>query len=233
MIFDIKKFLSLVFVIAIIGTCAAQPYKTIKIAKPYKWMFGLHWAAIDDNGNKFGKLFDAGNSWNILPYPSRITVDRYFKYGWSMEYAATYSQYKVGKLINDSTNFSGTFFNFDAHAKYSMYQLYAPKARWIEPYFTLGLGYTYRAQGAAQHAPTVNAGIGLNFWVYRGLGIQLHSNAKFGVYPGFWETPENYLQHSFGLVLRVKEKGAQSNEFHRRKAKWAHRGGRGKKKGGQ
>ncbi|MFT5859353.1 MAG: OOP family OmpA-OmpF porin [Flavobacteriaceae bacterium] len=234
MIFDIKKVLSSLFIIALIGTSSAQPHKTIKVFKPYKWMIGAHWSAIDDNGSKFGKLFDVKDSWNLLAYPSRLTVDRYFVYGWSMEYVATYSQYKTGKLINDSTIFAGTFFSFDVNGKYSFYQKYAPRARWMEPYFTFGLGYTYREQGAATHAPTVNLGMGLNFWVYKGIGIQLHSTAKFGVYPGVWETPENYLQHSAGIVVRFNGSKSQNSAFHKKKNGWAHKSKRYKeKRGGQ
>ena len=230
-----KQAISILIFILLANSASAQPYKTIGVYKPYKWMFGVSWSAIDDNGSKFGKLFDLNNSWNILPYPSTIMVDRYFKYGWSMEFGATHSKYKLGKLINDSTNFEGTFFNFDASAKYSFYQLYAPKARWIDPYLTAGIGYTYRAEGAAMHAPTVNIGGGVNFWVYKGLGIRLNSTAKLGVYPGFWDTPENYLQHSAGLVLRVGQgKSDPNKDFNRRKNQWIHQGNkRYKQKGGR
>ena len=43
----------------------AQPWKTVKVFKPYKWMFGVSWSAIDDNGHPFERMFDLGSSWNI------------------------------------------------------------------------------------------------------------------------------------------------------------------------
>lgn len=230
-----KQILSLLIFVAFAQTAHAQPYKTIGVYKPYKWMIGISWSAIDDNGDKLGNLFDVQNSWNLLPYPSTLTVDRYFKYGWSMEFGGTYSKYKLGKLINDSTNVEGTFFNVDINAKYSFYQLYAPRSRWIEPYLTAGIGYTYRAEGADMHVPTVNLGGGINIWVYRGIGLRLNSTAKFGVYPGFWNTPNNYLQHSAGLVFRFGTgKSNPNKDFNRRKNKWVHKGGkRYKQKGGR
>lgn len=230
-----KQILSILVFLVFAQTASAQPYRTIGTFKPYKWMIGVSWSAIDDNGSKFGKLFDVNNSWNLLPYPTTVTVDRYFKYGWSMEFGATYSKYKLGKLINDSTNVQGTFFNFDVNAKYSFYQLYAPSARWIDPYLIAGVGYTYREEGAATHAPTANIGGGINFWIYKGIGIRLNSTAKLGVYPGFWETPENYLHHSAGLVFRFGAgKRNKNKEFNRRKNKWIHKGGRRhKQKGGR
>jgi hypothetical protein len=230
-----KQYLSIIIFVLFAQTASAQPYKTTGVYKPYKWMIGVSWSAIDDNGNKFGNLFDVKNSWNILAFPSTVTVDRYFKYGWSMEFGASYSKYKLGKLINDSTNVEGTFFNFDVNAKYSFSRLYAPSSQWFDPYLIAGIGYTYRAEGAATHAPTVNIGGGINFWIYKGLGIRLNSTAKLSVYPGFWDTPENYLHHSAGLIFKFGEgKNNQNKNFNRRKNKWIHKGGkRYKQKGGR
>ena len=185
----------------------AQPYKTIKVAKPYNWMFGVSWSTIDDNGKQFSKLFDVGGSWNLLAYPTKISADRYFKYGWSIEGSATYNRYKSGKLVNGSTDQPSFFVCVDVNGKYSFYNMYAPKVRWFEPYTTFGLGYTFRNNSlAAVHIPTLNAGIGFNFWLYQGLGIQLHSNAKFALFPTFWKTNGNYLQHSVGIVYRIGDR---------------------------
>ncbi len=197
-------------------------------------MFGVHWTAVDDNGDKFGRLFDVGGSWNIRPFPTRVTADKYFKYGWSLEMAGSYTEYRAGKLINGSTDVSGIFAAFDVNGKYSFYQMYAPRARWIEPYFTFGLGYTLRTAGASTHMATFNGGFGLNFWIYRGLGVQFHSQGKLGLFPTFYNNSSNYLQHSAGVVLRVGQGKHTNGEFGRRKAKWAHGNKRFRKnKGGQ
>tara|TARA_R110002072_G_scaffold302402_2_gene485173 strand:+ start:41880 stop:42572 length:693 start_codon:yes stop_codon:yes gene_type:complete len=216
-----KKALFLLTFAFFISHSYAQPYKTIKIYKPYKWMVGVSWSAIDDDGRQFEGIFDVAN-WNYMVFPTRITLDRYFRYGWSAEAVATYSQYLPDKLVNDSTNRGSTFFSFDLNGKYSFYQKYAPRARWIDPYFTFGVGYTYRnSANVSPHVPTVNLGFGLNIWIVRSLGIQLHSNAKIGVYPGFWVTHTNYLQHSAGIVFRWGEGKKNSNGgFGRKKNKW-------------
>ena len=228
------RILSILSFCILIFSASAQPYKTVKVYRPYKWMIGAHWAGIEDNGSKLGGLFDVKGSWNILPYPTRLTVDKYFNYGWSLEAALTYTQYKSGKLINDSTHFEGTFFSFDILGKYSFYNLYAPRARWIDPYLTFGVGYTYREQGAFQHVPMVVAGGGVNFWIIPSLGIQLRSTAKFGVYPGIWDTHENYLEHTAGIMYRIRGKKNRNGDFGRRKHKWAHGNKRYKgNKGGQ
>ena len=229
-----KGLLTIFMVLISVAYSNAQPYKTIGVFKPYKWMIGVEWTAIDDDGNKFGNLFDVNNSWNYKLYPTRLTVDRYFIYGWSMEFAASYMNYDQGKVINDSTNVSATFLSADINGKYSFYQLYAPKARWIDPYLTFGLGYTYRSAGAFEHTPTVNLGGGVNFWFSKNVGLRLSSNAKFAVYPNIWNTPENYLQHNAGLVLRFGGGNKSNGDFGNKKYKWTREKTRYKApKGGQ
>ncbi|MCH2223838.1 MAG: hypothetical protein MK066_03635 [Crocinitomicaceae bacterium] len=230
-----KKILFLTLFIVLCGVSYSQPYKTIKTYKPYKWMLGINWSAIDDNGDKFGQLFDTKKSWNALAFPSTISLDRYFTYGWSMEGIATYSKYKEGNLINDSTHFSGTFFGFDVNGKYSFYQLYAPALRWIDPFLSFGVGYTYRPNaGTDVHSPMVNLGGGVNFWVHKNFGFQVRSQAKFGVFPVIWDTKSNYLHHSAGIVIRYGANGKHQNgEFDRKKNKWVHGRNNFKKRGGR
>ena len=210
----------------------AQPYKTIGVYKPYKWMIGVEWTAVDDDGNKFGNLFDAGNSWNIKPYPTRFTLDRYFIYGWSSELALSYAEYTPNKLVNDSTGRQGINFSADIGLKYSFYNSYAPRARWIDPYLMLGIGFTYRTGTADMYVPTVNLGGGINFWIVEQLGIQVSSNAKFAVYPTFWNTKSNYLQHNIGLVFRIPDKSKHKNPNRNKQHKWTKRHKKFKKKGG-
>lgn len=230
-----KKTLALTFFLLVFGKAFAQPYKTLKVYRPYKWMIGLGWSALDDNGNKFGQVFDINNSWNAVPYPSTISLDRYFTYGWSIEGVATYSKYKEGNLINDSTNFSGTYFGFDVNGKYSFYQLYAPSLRWIDPFVTFGAGYTYRENaGTDVHVPAVNLGGGVNFWFTKNIGLQVRSQAKLGVFPEFWNTKSNYLHHSAGLVIRYGRNSKHRNgEFGKRKNKWVHGKKKFRQKGGR
>lgn len=228
-----KKATIFVFLTFILNVAYAQPYKTIKTFKPYNWMIGVSWSVIDDDGHQFDRLFDVNNSWNYLVYPTKLSVDKYFIYGWSMEASATYNLYTPVKTINDTIGLTSVFACIDVNGKYSFYNQYAPRARWIDPYFTFGVGYTYRSSArVSQHVPNVNLGFGLNFWIYKGFGVQLHSNAKIGVYPGFWDTHTNYLQHSAGLVYRFGEGKRNNGDFSRRKNKWAHGNKRYKQKGG-
>lgn len=214
-----KNFLLSLFV-ALAYTASAQPYKTIKTYKPYKWMIGVHWSAIDDDGSKFGKNFDVTNSWNIKPFPTQFTLDRYFIYGWSAEMALSYGEYGTDKLVNDTTGVSGMILSADFHGKYSFYNNYAPRARWIDPYFIAGVGFTYRTGTADPYVPTVNLGGGVNFWIVKQFGIRIASTAKFAVYPGFWDTKSNYFQHNAGLVFRTPDYAKHKNPNRRKQHKW-------------
>lgn len=198
----------------------AQPYKTIKPFKPYKWMFGVHWNAVDDDGHKFDQIFDVNNSWNIKPFPTSLTIDRYFVYGWSAELALNYAEYTTNKLIYDTTGISGFNLSADIHGKYSFYNNYAPKARWIDPYLIAGIGFTYRQGVGDAYVPTVNLGGGVNFWIVNQLGIRLSATSKFGAYPAFWDTHNNYLQYNAGIVFRTPDNAVYKNPNRKKQHKW-------------
>lgn len=221
----------LFFVIALSAT--AQPYKTIKIYKPYKWMFGVHWTVIDDAGDKGAGLFDAGNTWNYHPFPTSLTVDRYFKYGWSIEGGLNYTAYDTTRIIHDNTGIGGFNFSFDVNGKFSFYNLYAPRARWIDPYVTFGLGYTYRDQYVDNHVPTFNLGGGVNFWVIKQLGIRLSAQGKLGVYPTVWDNHNNYIQLNAGIVFRTKDVSPYHYPNNKKQHKWTKERQKFKRKGGQ
>ena len=217
------KYLFIATLIFISFGAYAQPYKTIKPYKPYKWMVGLHLIAVDDDGNKFGNLFDVNSSWNIKPFPTRFTLDRYFVYGWSIEMAVSYAAYTPDILVNDSTGREGINLSIDFNAKYSFYNLYAPRARWIEPYLIAGVGFTYRTGTADPYVPTVNLGGGINLWIVNWFGVQLSSTAKFAVYTKVWDTKSNYLQHNAGLVFRTLDNAKQKNKNSRKQHKWTNK----------
>lgn len=209
----------------------AQPYKTIKPYKPYKWMIGVHMSVIEDDGNKLGNPFDVQNTWHYLPYPSRITVDRYINYGWSVEGALSYNTYLDELRVDDTTGITGTNFSFDACAKYSFYNLYAPRARWIEPYVNFGVSYTYRDALNEEHVPSLVLGAGLNIWVIRQLGFQFSSRAKLSGYPFFWDSHASYFQHTAGIVFRTKD-GKSYSPSNKKQHKWTKQTRRYKRKGG-
>ncbi len=64
------------------------------------WIFGLGFNAVDDAGSEFDNVFNATDNWNIVPFPSRMSIGRYFKNGLGLEAIGSYNQYQEGKTID-------------------------------------------------------------------------------------------------------------------------------------
>lgn len=184
--------------------------------KPYIWMVGVSWDAVVDHGRDFCQPFDVNQSWNYEVFPTRIMLDRYLKNGLSVEFSGAYANYRAGKLINGETNRSGMFLSFDLNCKYSFFNLIRPN--WLDPYTSLGVGFTQRTAMEVPFALTGNIAFGVNFYIYKGLGIQLQTSGKFGI-TGY-NDGTSYFQHTAGLVYKFTPKKRQSNEFSKKRYKW-------------
>lgn len=195
----------------------SQPLDWMGPPKPYNWAFGLGWNFVEDDGRGFCQPFDVNQSWNGLPYPTRLTVDKYLKYGLSAEFAGAYNNYKLGKLINDTTNREGMFLSFDLNCKYSFYNMMGGTV--LDPYASLGFGLTQRNAMADRYCLTGNVAFGINFWLWKGLGINLQTSGKIAVTGEFFG-PGNYAQHSVGLVYKIQGGNGRNNNFNKKHYKW-------------
>lgn len=210
---------------------AAQPTWWMGQKRPYKWMIGGGWNAVDDDGRDVCQPFDAGQSWHYPLFPSRIMADRYLKKGLSLEFAGAYNNYSSSKLVNDTTGLSGLFISADLNTKFSFYQLFYPM-KWFDPYASLGLGITHRDAYRQTVTGNLNVCVGFNFWVYRGLGIQIQTSGKLAINGQFFNTDADYMQHTLGVVYKFPEDRYRTP--YGRKYKWTksrqkYRGGKGKK----
>lgn len=212
--------LFLILFLANFFSAMAQPAAMTTKKNPYRWMFGLSWSFIDDNGEAFTKLFDVGGSYNFEYFPTKIMVDRYFRKGWSMEGLITYNKFYSNKQINDSTGLEGLLFSGDLHVKYS-FNRYFTGAKWFDPYISMGLGVTYRDVREQPITPTVNTTFGANFWFSRKWGAQIQTTGKLGLTADIYTGDSDYLQHSIGVVYRFTPKKRSSNNFSsKRQHKW-------------
>lgn len=205
------------FFMCLLSTGFSQPQGWGPKPKPYSWMVGISWNAIVDHGRVFCQPFDINQSWNYEYYPTRIMVDRYLKHGLSVEFSGAYANYKLGKLINDSINRSGMFLAFDFNCKYSFFDLIRPN--WVDPYVSLGVGYTMRSAMPTPGALTGNIAFGVNLFVYKGLGFQIQTSGKFGLTSGFMKDGD-YFQHNLGLVYKFTPKKRADNSFSKKQYKW-------------
>lgn len=203
--------------------------RNFKKTKPYSVMIGLHWNIIDDDGDRFGNLFDAKNVWNMVPYPSSINLDLYFLKGFSGELLFSYNRYDTSNVINGERGLSGAAFTGDLNFKYSIGFLMEQQI--FDPFIFLGIGYTNR-QALADYTNQfgVNVGAGFNIMIYRGLGVQWRTTAKIGLLPEFNTVEGDYLQHHFGLIYKFPDMSRNSNPFGKPRYKWIHQGRKGGKR---
>jgi OOP family OmpA-OmpF porin len=200
--------LNLVF-FCICFTCIAQDAtaqgpgqhknKLIRKLQRVVWTAGIHGVVIDDDGHPLKKLFNVGDSWSFVPFPSRLTVEAYVDKGLSIEGGFVYSKLKKGKLESGDRirTKDAALFAFDASAKYNLNELIGD-TKWFSPYAIGGFGYTYRGVTTPKNGIMANIGLGFTAWFYKGFGLNLQSMAKFAINGA----SSNYLMHSAGVVYR-------------------------------
>lgn len=166
------------------------------------WVVGLGINIVDDTATPFGEQFlNIDDTWNMVPYPSRVSIGRFFKSGIGLEAIGTYNNYKVGKLIDGKINQAPRdYFAIDGKISYDMNKLIG-QTGWFDPYVHVGAGYS--SIGGLGRS-TANAGFGFNTWFSDTWGLNFNTMGKWGIPEG----STKQLQHSAGVVYQFAvEKG--------------------------
>ncbi|MEM9000693.1 MAG: OmpA family protein [Bacteroidota bacterium] len=166
------------------------------------WIFGLGINVVDDAGSEFDNFFDAGDNWNVVPFPSRISVGRYFPNGLGLEAIGTYNQYQEGKIIDGEENVQDIdYYGIDFRVSYDLNKILGETA-WFDPYVGVGAGYT---DANNQGRGTYNASVGFRTWFSDNWGLDFNSSGKWTMNS---DNSTNHIQHAAGVVYRiVNEKG--------------------------
>ncbi len=212
-----KQTLAFLFLFLVVASFAQHTGPWAAKPKPYRWQLGISGNVVQDAGREFCQPFDIKESWNFLPYPTSIFFDKHIKTASSWEIIGSFNQYKASKLINDSTGFSGMFLSFDANYKYSFASKMLFKK--LDPFITLGLGFTQRAAFSDPYSIQLGVGGGLNYWFLQRWGIQVRTTGKFAFYPDIMG-PSNYFQHHLGIVYRTMPKGRLVQHSQKARHKW-------------
>lgn len=167
------------------------------------WIFGVGLNAVDDSGNVFDELLNFTDEWNLVPYPSRVSIGRYFKSGLGLEAIGTYNQYKEGKNVDGeilAENIS--YYGIDGRITYDLNKIIG-ETGWFDPYVGIGAGYTdanNRGRG------TYNAIVGFRTWFSDRWGLDLNATGKWAMSES--EGVSNHLQYAAGAVYQFGiEKG--------------------------
>ncbi len=166
------------------------------------WIFGLGFNAVDDAGSEFSDVFNFEDNWNAVPFPSRISVGRYFKNGLGLEAIGSYNRYKEGKTIDGIINTEDIdYYAIDVRVSYDLNQILG-ETGWFDPYVGIGAGYT---DANNQGRGTYNASVGFRTWFSDRFGLDFNSTGKWAMNT---ENASNHIQHAAGAVYRFGiEKG--------------------------
>ncbi|WP_235855399.1 OmpA family protein [Flagellimonas pelagia] len=193
--------LSLCFMSSLFAQEVEQLTKKDSIVQSY-WLVTLGTNIVDDSGDEFGELFDLSEGWNMVPYPSRISVGRYFKNGLGLEAIGTYNKYKEGKIVDNVVNPEDIdYFGLDFRVSYDLNMILG-ETGFFDPYIGIGAGYT---DANNQGRGTYNAVIGFRTWFSDHWGLDFSSTGKWAMST---ENGTNHIQHAMGVAYRFEvEKG--------------------------
>ncbi len=159
------------------------------------WMLGVGYTFVDDSGQVFDDLFDIKATWNSVPYPSRISLGRYFKSGIGIEAIASYTKYNEGKRVDRVVlTEDKAYYAIDTRLSYDLNKLIG-QTGFFDPYIGLGLGYT---QANDEGRGTYNGVVGFRTWFSDRFGLDFSSSGKWSMNSG----TTNHLQHAVGLIYQ-------------------------------
>lgn len=166
------------------------------------WLVSLGTNAVDDSGHEFNRLFDFEDAWNIVPYPSRVSIGRYFKNGIGLEAIGSYNQYKEGKIVDKVVMQEDVdYYGFDFRVSYDLNMILG-ETGFFDPYVGIGAGYT---DANNQGRGTYNAVLGFRTWFSDHWGMDFNSTGKWAMDT---ENATNHIQHAVGVAYRFEvEKG--------------------------
>lgn len=169
------------------------------------WIFGLGFNIVDDSGDMFNEVLDIKDSWNMVPYPSRISIGKYFKNGLGVEVIASYNRYKKGKEVDGMViNESFDYYAFDSRLSYDLNKIIG-ETGWFDPYVGVGIGYS---NINSVSRGTYNGVLGFRAWFSDKLGLDANTTGKWTMKSGL----TNQIQHAIGVVYRFNYKKELTEE---------------------
>ncbi|HCQ11746.1 thrombospondin type 3 repeat-containing protein, partial [Flavobacterium sp.] len=183
-----------------------------------KWAIGFGANAVDGGRvsaaykfeNQFSQFFNAQEYWNILPSVSYVNVSRYV--GSDFSFGVTGSVNKISRFVLDRVPNQDyvvvnpgdlNYYAVDGTVKCSFQNLI--KSKVIDPSAHVGGGYTWLGDDA--RGGTVNAGLGLTFWLTKQVGLSWTSSYKYS-----FDSREDanaiptHMQHFLGLTFKFGAK---------------------------
>ncbi|WP_350291604.1 OmpA family protein [uncultured Croceitalea sp.] len=204
----------LVITLLLFKTAFSQDFELTKQDSIVKssWIFGIGFNVVDDAGSEFTDFFNVEDNWNIVPFPSRLSIGKYFENGLGLELIGSYNKYMAGKTVDNQVNQNDIdYYAADARISYDLNKILG-ETGFFDPYVGIGIGYT-DANNTGRG--TYNATVGFRTWFSDKFGLDFNSTGKWAMST---ENASNHIQHAAGLVYRfgaekgLSEKGKQKIE---------------------
>jgi OOP family OmpA-OmpF porin len=141
--------------------------------------------------------------WNILPTISRITVERYFNKGFSLQLAGSMNKMEWIETANDADLL---YWSVDAAVKYDLNKLVG-ETGWFDPYLHLGGSFVSFGD---QEGGMVNFGLGFNTWFNDNLGLNFQASSKRHIN----EKIRTHYQTSVGVIVKFGGKDTDGDEVY-------------------
>jgi outer membrane protein OmpA-like peptidoglycan-associated protein len=163
------------------------------------WLVGLGINIVDDSGDAFNDFTTIKDQWNMVPYPSRVNIGRYFRNGLGLEAIAAYNRYREGYKVDGQVNSEvKDYFSLDSRLSYDLNKLIG-ETGWFDPYIGAGVGYT---DANDLGRGTYNAVFGFRTWFSDHWGLDLNTSGKWS----FGNEATNHIQHAAGVTYRFNIK---------------------------
>ena len=130
-----------------------------------------------ESASLFEELYNAQDHWNTLPSLSYITVSRYIGKGFVAGISGSINE--IGRIGDRRTSIDLEYYSLDAELSYGFKELI--KSKWLDPFATIGGGYTALENEVSSNVNgfvTVNGGVGVRFWFSDNINIFLKSQYK-------------------------------------------------------
>ena len=134
--------------------------------------------------------------WNFLPSVSRVSIEKYVKSGFTLQFAGTMNRIEIQRISNgDRLKVDELYWSVGGTVKYDINNIVGETSQWFDPYVFVGGGYVN--YGDASDG-MMHVGAGFNSWVNENLGF----NFQYGRKQGFSDEIAEQNQLSAGLVYR-------------------------------
>ena len=202
------------FVLALIATAPIFSQEDVQLTSKdsivgSSWVVGLGMNIVDDSATPFGgDVLNIKETWHAVPYPSRISLGRFFGSGLGVEAIGTYNKYKTGKIVDGTINTSPRdYYAIDGKISYDLNKLIG-ETGWFDPYLHLGAGYSSIGNLGRY---TANAGFGFNTWFSDHWGLNFNTMGKWGIKKGSTRQIQHSVAvvHRFGLKKELSKKGKE------------------------